>query len=119
MRTTIDVWKLAREQRDAISSCEDRASKMVRAASEAHRKEHPLPINVLERIHAAFASGQPLCCTAGREVLEELGLDECWVAYINNWAYEKLGCDEMDKPGGCAYERDLERLQTFLDGLTL
>jgi hypothetical protein len=118
MRTSIDSWNLAKEQVQYLSQALDRSEKMVQVASEAHRKDHPLDAKTLEALHGLFTTGKPLCCTKGRLNLVDLGLDACWLEYVSTWVYEHIGCAKFYRPGGSHYEEAVEKLESFLDGLS-
>lgn len=79
------------------------------AAEALYFEKRPLLPQEKHAILTAFDGGRPLCCDAGREVLRGLGLSTLWVAEINSWAYDSLGCN---KGSDSAYFR--EKLVKFL-----
>jgi len=116
MKETLYTWMETQVRYTEIREESERIEKEFEAAGKAHRERWPLTKKMKDAIYGAFAEGRPLCCKEGRKVLKELGVDSCWREYINDWAYNSLGCTESDKPGGCFYERYLENLRVFLYG---
>ena len=103
---TLIQWK--RAQIDFAQATQ--AGKAMMEASKKHRSEHPLSEETVAAILAAFVEGKPLCCEKGLKTLFEIGLDECWILDLNEWAYENVGCHKYDQPGGCCYEAGLKKL---------
>jgi hypothetical protein len=112
MKSTLNQWKKARNYFKGVIKAE---LAMV-DASKHHRSENPLKEEMVDAIIAAFVQGKPLCCETSLKTLDEIGLDPCWSAYINDWAYNHIGCGKSYKPGGSLYEKALKKLSDKLKG---
>lgn len=104
------IWKRAR---DALAKA-TQAEEVMMVAGRRHRSEHPLDEETVAAIQAAFTQGKPLCCETGLKTLYDIGLDECWIVYLNEWAYEYIGCSYYDRPSGTYYEQSLKKLHRKL-----
>jgi hypothetical protein len=66
-----------------------------------HREKHPLSQDAIKACFDLYDSGKPLCCSEGRKNLKEIkGIDECWLEFIHEGAYEYLGCSVEYQPEG-------------------
>ena len=108
--STLTKWKRARF--DFAQATQ--AIKALVETSKKHRSKHPLDETTVAAILAAFVQGKPLCCETGLKTLAEIGLDECWIVYLNDWAYEYLSCTGSYQPDGSHYEASLKKLRCKL-----
>ncbi len=113
MKTLIQ-WKRAKDDLKQAIQVECAADTALKEADKHHRVKRPLNQSEKDAILGAFSQGKPLCCSAGHKMLTELGLDECWVDYLNDWAYEALSCTGFHKPDGDHYAQGLEDLRNLL-----
>ena len=111
---TLLAYQRAVARRDRAQSAYDRATRNVEVTGNNHRRKHPLSEKTRARILASFVAGNPLCCTRGRENLAGLGLDGYWIEYLNDWAYEALGCSDEWKLGSHFFEHGSKRLREKL-----
>jgi len=111
---TLRAWKKAVADRLHAEQLLAAATRAIEISDELHREKHPLSDEVRACILKAYCEGKPLCCTGGRASLKELGLDECWVEHLSDWAYERLGCSPEHKPGGRYFESGKAKLREKL-----
>ena len=115
--TTLRAWESARVvwhwSSDAASTA--RANSIER--SREHRAAQPLTAEIKNRIRTHLQQGGFLCCKEGKEFLKSLGLDECWVYFINTWAYEYMGCSTSSYgPGGDQHTKMLAKVEKLFEG---
>jgi len=75
---------------------------------------HPLHELVVKAVCLAFKDGLPVCCEKGIKNLRALSLDDIWVEFISDWAYEEIGCSSLYMPGGSLHAESLAKLEAFL-----
>lgn len=79
---------------------------------------HPLQSKNVQAILEAYDRGEPICCEPGVKTLRTLGLDDCWIGFLNEWAYGHLGCDGQYRPGGRLHGEGRANLADFLGTCT-
>jgi hypothetical protein len=82
---------------------------------DEHRAVHPLSEAQKNRVRELYQRGEPLCCRTGKHNLLQIINDVVWVEYINDWAYERLGCSSAWKPGGESWDAGKVTLEKILD----
>jgi len=111
MNKDLKQWAKARERLDKADREAAEAQSALEEAGKRYRREHPIPEEIKTKLINLYKSGKPLCCTQGRVNLTDAGLAGCWVEYLNDWAYDSLGCSETYHTGGFNYEHGLARLR--------
>lgn len=112
---TLLAWKRATTRLEKARIAMGQAERDIENLDRLHREEHPLSNDTKRTIVVAFRGGKRLCCEAGRKVLADLGLDDCWIEHLNDWAYEHLGCSPEWNLGGEWYRVGEAKLCDKLD----
>jgi len=114
MNKDLKQWAKARERLDKADREAAEAQSALEEAGKRYRREHPITEETKTKLINLYKSGKPLCCTQGRANLTDAGLAGYWVEYLNDWAYDSLGCQGYYFPGGSGYESGLRSLRNRL-----
>jgi hypothetical protein len=79
-----------------------------------HLKRFPLSEAEQRAVMDLYLRGESLCCGKGMANLRHVLRDPIWVSFINERAYETLGCSEKYRPGGEYFEEGKEELRNIL-----
>lgn len=104
--------EVAEEFRDAFSRWTETETEL----ATLYRSRYPLSEKAKTAVRDLYLRGEALCCAVGRENLEKAKLDPCWAEWINEQAYERIGCSEAWKPGERYHEQGKEKLEAILRG---
>ncbi len=108
------LWQHAQEQHTQLLQQADTCAHEIEMHAQRHRKEQPPTKREKAAILSMYYQGLPLCCRGGLANLRSI-IDPCWAEYINDWAYENLGCTgNAPKEGG--FQQGREKLEKFLNG---
>jgi len=112
---SLKPWRESRSRAAEAAAELRRWTKQGDDLMQAHLVDHPLSKRDRQRVRKLYLEGKGLCCDSGLQLLKEI-IDDCWAEYINNRAYEVLGCDSCWKPGGRYFEDGRKKLEEILEG---
>jgi len=113
--TPLMEWKAAFKRTNKAAEAMKVALQDQGFHSERHLKGNPLTVIQVGKILSTFAIGRPLCDVEGFKVLRDIGLDDCWVAFLGGWVSEYIGCyGDGAKPGKANHDWLADKLSAFL-----
>lgn len=90
-RAQVEEWMRLRDESENARAAVQATDLALSDFVEDHCRKHPLSSSQCRALLGALKGGYPLCCEAGKEVLDDI-VDPIWAEVLNEWAYEALDC---------------------------